>query len=77
MTGMDDWYGLLAWMTGIDDWQNLMDYPRLLKIADLSHFYILFTDGQTDIGTHSVAHSVAIATEKVCYQVASTFISLK
>ena len=24
------------------------DYPRILEIADLSHFYILFTDGQTD-----------------------------
>ena len=48
MTGMDDWHGRKAWMTGIDDWQDLMDYPRLLKIADLSHFYKLFTDGQTD-----------------------------
>ena len=25
-----------------------MDYPRLLKVADFSYFYILFTDWQTD-----------------------------
>ena len=42
MTGMDEW------MTGIDEWQDLMDYPRLLKVADFSYFYILFTDGLTD-----------------------------
>ena len=35
-------------MTGIDDWQDLMDYPRLIKVADFSYFYILFTDGRTD-----------------------------
>ena len=35
-------------MTGIDDWQDLMDYPRLLKVAVFSYFYILFTDGRTD-----------------------------
>ena len=42
MTGMDEW------MTGIDEWQDLMDYPRLLKVADFSYFYILFTDRLTD-----------------------------
>ena len=31
----------LAWMTG-------MDYPRLLMVADLSYFYILFSYGWTD-----------------------------
>ena len=34
--------------SGIDDWQDLMDYPRLLKVADFSYFYILFTDGLMD-----------------------------
>ena len=34
MTGMDDWHGLLAWITGME--------------ADISYFYILITDGQTD-----------------------------
>ena len=43
------------WMTGIDEWQDLMDYPRLLKVADFSYFYILFTDGQTD-GHWPLAH---------------------
>ena len=36
MTFMDD-----SWMTG-------MDYPRLIKVADLSYFYILSSDRQTD-----------------------------
>ena len=45
---LDGWHGLLAWMTGIDDWQDFMDYPRILKVAEFSYFYILFTDGQTD-----------------------------
>ena len=50
MTGMDDWHGWLAWMTGnwhgwlpwmtgMDDWHGW---------ADISYFYILTTDRQTD-----------------------------
>ena len=39
---MDDFYGLLSWMTFMDD------YHGLLKVADLSYFYILFTDGLRD-----------------------------
>ena len=31
----------LAWITG-------MDYTRLLMVADLSYFYILFSYGQMD-----------------------------
>ena len=34
MTGMDDWHEWLAWMTGME--------------ADISHFYILITEGRTD-----------------------------
>ena len=41
-TVMDDFHGLLSWMTFMDD------YHRLLKVADLSYFYILFTDGLRD-----------------------------
>ena len=56
-TGMDDWHGWLVWMTGMDDWHGWLawmtgDYPRLLKVADLSYFYILFTDGLTDWQTY-------------------------
>ena len=38
---MDDFHGWLSWMTG-------MDYPRLLMVADLSYFHILFSYGLTD-----------------------------
>ena len=27
---------------------KILEYPRLLKVADLSYFYILFTDRLTD-----------------------------
>ena len=42
MTFMDDFHGWLSWMTG-------MDYPRLLMVADLSYFYILFSYRLTDL----------------------------
>ena len=58
MTFMDDWHGCLAWMTFMDDWHGWlawmtgMDYPRLLIIADLSYFHILFSYGLTDRRTY-------------------------
>ena len=48
----------------MDDWQDLMDYPRLLKVADFSYFYILFSYGLMDRQTYIGTCYVAIATEK-------------
>ena len=39
---MDDFDGWQSWMTG-------MDYPKLLMVADLSYFYILFSYRLTDL----------------------------